>query len=151
MAQYMTANINLNYTNIGYVGSTGISYNEKITGPLVSSVYQDISLTVSGGSPQTDFYWEAGDTSGTGVLDSNGSATVVVNHAEPRVYIYKFRFAGTGNILEYKISATTVPWLVTLQDHGAAPVAVNEGDVLTLCFSLRVQALEAAGRQEINY
>lgn len=142
MALYMTANVYLNYTNIGYVGSQGISYQEKVEGPMVAAAYQDVVLTISGGAPDTDFFWETGETSGIGVLSDAGESSITVSHLEPRDYVYKFGFAGTGNIVNYKISITVVPWSVTLLGYGTAPATVNEGTTLTFAITAPPSAPE---------
>lgn len=138
MPLYMTANVYLNYTNIGYTGSQGTIYNEEITVEAVVKTFTETTVRISKGAPNSQVEWSTSTTVQTLILDDKGEASFTTLFDIPQIYILTFKFAASGHIKARQIKVVSDPWLITLyqnfngqlQLYPPAPVGVNEGNIL---------------------
>jgi len=137
---YMAVNVILNYTNIGYTGSSGILYNEKITSKNPVLVFESFDINISKGAPNTNVLWEIDglEIGGEFLLDADGKYVLTTSHEIARSYVYNFKFA-SGKVLSYLVNIVQEPWLVELLGYGQPPVTVTEGELL----NFRVTAPQA--------
>ena len=107
------------------------TYSEIITGTSSILVGTSFTLSISGGAPNTNFSYNSGFSSGGGILDGSGGATVTVpSNAQTSAgtYIYDFFFTESGNSRSKSVNAFALP-TYTLS---ATSSTVNEGSNVTI-------------------
>lgn len=102
------------------VSDTSLTVNEVITGPATTTVAVPITVTITGGLPNTTFSYTgsgaASASSGSGTLDSTGNYTfsnVDYSASGAGTYTYNFTFNGTGHTRTYTVVVSALPVVPT--------------------------------------
>lgn len=134
---------------------TSQTVNEVITGPASTPVTQPITVTITGGVPNTTFSY-TGAAVGSGTLDSAGSYTfpnVDYSPNGPGTYTYNFLFNATGHTRTYTIVVTAVPVVPTFTNGSfeiTAPVTTNGNVVQIPGWKVYLQSVRLNGFSTIQ-
>jgi hypothetical protein len=99
-------------------------YSETVTGPSSVNVgYANFNIALDGGAPNTGFSW-TGSTTGSGTLNSSGSATIPFGSgAAAGSYSYTITFAATGRVITYSVTVVAAASYGAYGWSPAGPVA----------------------------
>lgn len=105
------------------VSDSGVTVNEIISGPSTSPINQLVTVSITGGIPNTNFNW-SGAATGSATLNSSGSATLSNIDFGPYgagTYNYTFTFSATGHTRSYSIIITPAEYNETVTISPATP------------------------------
>lgn len=103
-------------------------YNEVVSGPSSAMVGQSITVSISGGKPNTSVSY-SGSASGSFTLDANGNASASFYFSSAGSYSYTFSFAGTGHSRSYSVNVSNYNEVVS------GPGSATTGDTVTVSIS----------------